>query len=775
MDASAFTRIRSGELLAGVNVVELSHHVAGAYCGKVLAQLGASVSRCGPETEVVGSPRTRAAMQRVFHARKRMLPARGPELDAALSQAHIVIAERGAHVSALAALIEDVISRRTGLPESASVIVLSAVADKDRDLPGSGLTASAWAGMSWAIGEPSREPLAPPYDIVEHEAGISAAAAAMTALLADFGIAKGTVDVSMRDVLAQFVGILVQNYLPYGRPWQRDGRRPFMSGGIYPLGLFTCRDGHVALYCRSEPQWRSIIRAMGDPERLLDESFRDPRIVARHLSEEADTYLLPWLEQHTRAEIAQMGLEFGFPSAPVRFMGEVLSDPQFEFRGSFERLEAEADAPLMVPAEAWRLYEMGSVSAAPARAWPLQRKEGVPPSSFFNGLRVLDLSWVWSGPMVTSILADFGADVIKIEHPSHPDSVRTRGRPLREGNELEGPIAELNPWFNQLNHGKRSAVLDLKSDRTKILALAASCDVVVENMRPGALDKVGLGYSDLARMNPALVMLSMSLPGQWGPLRHMKGYAGIMTSMAGLESLVGYREAGGEQTVVGMAKTALGDPNAAVHGVTVLLAALHRRKRTGRGAWIDLAQTDAILGILAGPLLESQLYGGAPVVGNEHPLHAPHGHFPCVGKNQWVAIAVQTDAQWRAVVRVAHAAELEPYACFDAAARLARRRDIEQALGAWTSQKARDAMVAMLIEAGVPAAPVASFEDTNIAWKQARGLARRVDHPYIGPQDVLVPPWHFGGLTAGASRPAPLLGADTEEVLRELAELTTSG
>ena len=773
-------------MLSGVNVVELSHHVAGAYCGKVLAQLGASVSRCGPETDVVGSSRTRVAMQRVFHGRKLELPVNGSALQSALSQAHIVIAERGAHEEDFARLVDAVIARRKTIRDDAALIVLSAVDDAGGDVPGCGLTSAAWAAMSWAIGEPSREPLTPPYDIADHEAGISAAAAALVALLANFGAASGPVEVSSRDVLAHFVGILVQNYLPYGRPWQRDGRRPFMSGGIYPLGLFTCKDGHVALYCRNEREWQGILDAMGNPPWSREERFKDPRLIARHHAEEADSHLLPWLAQHSRAALTKMGLELGFPAAPVRFMGEVLSDPQFVFRASLESLDVAPDASVMVPAEAWRLYESqadpnaANATATCARPWPVQTSKSREPSSFLKGLRVLDLSWVWSGPMVTSILADFGAEVIKIEHPSHLDSVRLRGRPIRDGKEVEGPPTELNPWFNQLNHGKRSVVLDVKSPegQAQVRRLAATCDVVVENMRPGALDKVMLGYGELVRANPSIVMLSMSLPGQEGPLRHMKGYAGIMTSMAGLESLVGYNAPLGEQTVVGMAKTALGDPNAAIHAVAVLMAALYRRKMTGRGLWIDLAQTDAILSILAGPLVESQLYGEAPVVANEHPLCAPHGHFACNGENQWIAISVQTESQWQQLVRTADAAVLAPFAALDQKTRLARRQEVEQAVGAWTSRQSRDEMVAALLSAGVPAAPVVSFQEMSAAtWRQQRGLTRRVNHPYIGAQDILVPPWHFGGRTAGTNVPAPLLGADTDDVLRELdaAPSQTSG
>ena len=425
----------------------------------------------------------------------------------------------------------------------------------------------------------------------------------------------------------------------------------------------------------------------------------------------------------------------------------------------------------MVPAVPWRLHEAPPPPTFAAKPWPVQSTGSPAPSAFLRGLRVLDLSWVWSGPMVNSILADLGADVIKIEHPSRLDSVRQRGRPLTNGKEVEGPVIELNPWFNQLNHGKRSVVLDMKTaaGQAEIRRLAATCDVVIENMRPGALGKVGLAYADFASVNPSIVMLSMSLAGQAGPLSHMKGYAGIMTSMAGLESLVGYTEADGAQTVVGMAKTALGDPNAATHAMGVLMAALYRRKLNGRGLWIDLSQTDAILSILAGPLIESQLYGETGVMGNAHPLYAPHGHFRCREANTWIAVSVQTERQWQQLLAAAGDVELSRFAGLAATDRVARRRAIEQALEAWTSAHGVDEIVATLTAANVPVAAVATCEAmTASEWRRQRALTRLVDHPHIGAQVVVVPPWRFGNQTAGVDRPAPLLGADTEAVLAVL-------
>ena len=762
--------IESTQLIDELQVVELSRGVAGAYCGRLLAQLGARVTRFGPQTEAAGSPQTRALLHATLHRGKVLRSLNDDTLAAALAAADLVVVERADRGDLLDAAARDILEHRKGLADHALVVVLSANGLQEPADSGCALTSAAAAAMSWAIGEPGRAPLAPAYDIVDYQAGAHAAAAALAAWVAGAGAAAGPLDVASRDVAAHLVSTLAQNYVPFGRPWQRDGRRPFMSGGIYPLGLFECNDGLIALYCRSAEQWHGILRAMGDPAWGREERFRDPRVVARHHGNEADSHLLPWLARHTKAELMKLGIEYGFPAAPVGTVGEALANPQFAYRGSLEPLRVDDTAAAMVPAAPWRVYEAAARPVVRRRTWPVGHGAAAPPSHLLRGLRVLDLSWVWSGPQVTSVLADLGAEVIKVEHPSRLDSVRQRGRPLLDGKEVPGPVEELNPWFNQLNHGKRSQVLDIKNpdDRARLLALAARCDVVVENMRPGALPKLGLGYAEFAAVNPSVVMLSMSLAGQQGPLSGMKGYAGIMTSMAGLESLVGYEEPDGRQLVIGMAKTALGDPNAAVHALVVLMAALSRRRRTGHGAWIDLSQTDAVLSLLAGPLIEAQLHGQAPVLGNHHPLHVPHGHFPCGTAGDWVAIAVQSEAQWRALAAACGAA-LGRFTTLDLAGRQAQRPAIEQALAQWTRERVREQVVDALGRAGVPCAAVNSYQEMVAApWRRARGLTRVISHPYIERQEIATPPWRFGAASACAERGAPLLGADTAEVLREL-------
>ena len=757
-------RLDSKTLLEGLTVVEFSHAVAGAYCGKILAELGASVVRCGPPTDATVSASSLEAMQKALHGAKTCLALSGPALDRALAIADLVIVENGGidpefHARCVA------VSGGAGRRSDSHLVAISAGVDARGDIPGCGLTSAAWSAMSWAVGEAGRAPLTLPADVPDYVAGVNAAAAALAGLLSDDA---RPISIAGRDVLAYYVGMLAPNHIAYGRPWTRAGRRTSMSGGMYPCGLFPCADGFVVMYCRRDSEWKAMLAAMGQPAWGEDARFADPRLIATQYADEADAYLLPWLLQYSRSELVALGIEFGFAVGAVKLVSEIFTDAQFSFRGSFAKLpghDGEA-SQLLIPAAPWRLYELPTREPHPARAWPVPAERASGPTEILRGIRVLDLSWVWSGPMVTSILSDLGAEVIKIEHPSHLDSVRLRGRPPSGGKPATGPATEVNPWFNQLNHGKSSVIVDIKSaqGQADIRELARSCDVVVENMRPGVLDALSLGYADLAKVNPSIVMLSMSIVGASGPLSQMKGYAGIMSAMAGLESLVGYPTDDGAGEITGMMMTAFGDPNAAMHAIGVLLAALHRRRRSGRGAWIDLAQTDAILSIMTSAIVEQQVQNRYALLGNVHPLHAPQGHYRCAGADRWVAISVHDDAQWQTLADIVGLAGLRDLGMPE---RRARQREIDRAITGWTRGNDRDDVVRRLIGAGILAAPIANFQEMrDSAWMRDRDFVWTVRHPFIGAVEVFMPPWRFGDATAGKALPAPLLGANSEEVRR---------
>lgn len=388
------------------------------------------------------------------------------------------------------------------------------------------------------------------------------------------------------------------------------------------------------------------------------------------------------------------------------------------------------------------------------------------------GVRVLDFSWVWSGPMVGAMLADFGAEVIKIEHGGRLDNARLRGRPTHAERPLEGPSIELNPYFHQTNHGKLSITLNLKDARAVELVhrLAGISQAVVENLSVGALERLGLGYRDLAAVNPALVYLAMSAAGQHGPLTGMRAYAPVMSSLTGLEALVGYPG----EAPVGMMNVGYGDPNAGAHALFALLAALWHQRRTGVGQFIDFSQVDALLAVLVEPLLEQAWAGRAPAVrGNRDPRHVPHGVFPARGEDAWVAISVTDEGQWRALRELmARDGRSLPEAWDRIDARLADVDRVEQAVGGWSRDYSREDLAALLQRAGVGAAPVLSVpEQWDHPQFQGQGLRQPAEHPHFGASLHYAAPWRMSATPPHVHASAPLLGADNDYVLGELLGL----
>lgn len=773
---------REGRLLEGVEILECSSTVSAAYAGRVLVDLGATVYRLDNDLDLVAAKDStlRKEIERSFHSGKRTVGRQDTVLLDSLGKSVDVLLIDEGHE--LVSGIDAVLARRrsNGLTV-ASVRSLRPRAASQLPLAGNGLTASAWAALSVVIGSRDRPPLTLPFDLPEYEAGANMAGAILLALIRRKLVGKATaeIEVGCDEVLAYYCGMIAANFIPYERAWRREGRRASGSGGVYPLGMFVCLDGPVALLCRTPREWEALLAAMGNPPWSAAPEFRDPRIIARGYADEADAYLNPWLAEHTVAQVVALGREYSFPVAAIRGMEEAIKDPQLEHRHFFE--SSGSTSSTLVPGVPFRIQYaapadggQGISSSTAGNYWPDRARPGGELSSLLKGVKVLDFSWVWSGPMVTSILADFGADVIKIEHERHLDPGRLRGRALRNGIPVEGPEYEVTPYFNQMNHGKRSVVVDITSQegQTKIRELANTCDVVVENMRPGVLAKYGLGYQALSRANPGLIMLSMSMAGQDGPLRDLKGYASIMSAMAGVESLVGYSS----DEVVGMFTPAFGDPNAAAHGITVLLAALLHRATSGEqsGLWIDLSQIETMLSVLRVPVAETQLFGTVDVPGNRHPSHVPYGHFRTLGSDRWIALAVRSEAEWRNLCGLVEPKTFATsFGSLSSGQRQEHRVDIETALEAWTATLSGPELVDILQGVGIPAALVHQYEEMVDDLRAHDGeLCADLPHPYLGDQTTFFVPWHLDGQTGGNKRHAPILGSDTALVFLDLSDGT---
>ncbi len=391
-------------------------------------------------------------------------------------------------------------------------------------------------------------------------------------------------------------------------------------------------------------------------------------------------------------------------------------------------------------------------------------------------LRVVEVGTAVSIPLVGAVLANLGADVLKVESRQRLDI--NRARIPRAASAGRDPAVEQEsfPLLHELNPAKKSVTLNLKNEAGFGLfrQLLASSDVFIENYAPGWLARLGLPWDDLLTACPRLIALAASAYGEEGPLSQQRAYAPIMTGLAGLEGLIGYEDG----AAVGMMATALSDPNAAYFGVLAVFAALLDRQRTGRGCLIDLSQTEAAACLLGTAVAEYQLTGEEPVPrGNARPGRFPHDFLPCAGDDCWIALSIDGDGQWHALAAAAGPGSgLDDPRFTTAAGRHDHRDALLAALSAWTRTRKAAGITATLQEAGVACTPVLGVEEMESDPRlQGRQLTTRVTHPLLGEMDVTGTPWHINGEVPVPRGAGPVLGTDTRQVMADVLGISDAG
>jgi len=379
-----------------------------------------------------------------------------------------------------------------------------------------------------------------------------------------------------------------------------------------------------------------------------------------------------------------------------------------------------------------------------------------------EGVRILDFTWAWAGPHATLLLALLGAEVIKVESRRRLD--HTRLRSLMTGPTMTSP--DHSVIFNDINAGKLSLTLNLSQPKAVEIAkrVAQISDVVTQNMRPGVMDRLGLGYDDLKAVKPDIIMLSSSAVGASGPERTYAGYAPTFAAMGGHAYITGHTN-GPPTPLSGAVDLRVGTTSA-----FAILAALHYRARTGKGQHIDLSSTEAVSALIGHIFMDYSMNGRVQTrAGNRDHLMAPHNCYPCLGDNKWVTIAIACDEEWDALRRVVGDRRLEDERFADAGSRWQNQETLDQLISEWTSSRSQEEVTQALQDVGVAAMPVldgpALVRDPHL---RARGVLQSLDHPAIGEKLTVSPPWRFSRTPAQISRPGPLLGGHNQYVLGEL-------
>jgi crotonobetainyl-CoA:carnitine CoA-transferase CaiB-like acyl-CoA transferase len=384
-----------------------------------------------------------------------------------------------------------------------------------------------------------------------------------------------------------------------------------------------------------------------------------------------------------------------------------------------------------------------------------------------SGLRVLELARILAGPWAGQVLADLGADVVKVERSKTGDDTRAWGPPFVEGHDGSHIGAA---YFHATNRGKRSIECDFESEegRRIVRRLAARSDVLIENFKVGGLAKFGLDYKSLAPECPRLIYCSVTGFGQTGPYASRAGYDLMAQGMGGFMSLTG--TAGGEPTRAGVP---VSDIMTGMYSVIGILAALQQRERTGKGCYVDTALVDTTVGVLANQGLNFLVSGKIPArIGNAHPNIVPYQVFPVA--DGFIIIATGNDSQYQKLCGVLGAPELGKHPNYiDNKSRLANRADIVDKLSALTKKFKMQDLADKLEAVGVPAGPINNldnvFDDPHVQHRGMK-LAIKSDDAKGGVIPGIRTPIMLDGAAADSGRPSPRLGQHTAEILKEIGE-----
>ncbi|TMA58365.1 MAG: CoA transferase [Deltaproteobacteria bacterium] len=635
-----------------------------------------------------------------------------------------------------------------------------------KDRPATEFTVQAWAGSTGVRGTVERSPLAAGGRLGEWLAGGYAAIGALAATIGARRTGRGQhVDLSVLEAIHLSMAPFTTLVASFGGPSAAYGRT------VEIPSIEPAADGWIGFCTITNQQWRDflVLVERGD---LVDDAELTHYFTRERRRREVHAFIHAWTRRHTVADAIERATALRIPVAPVGNGETVRTFEQFRERGVYV---PAPDGRLVQPRPPYRLGRGALRPFAPApqldehpSRWASRPAPSPGDGSDlpFAGLRVLDFTMFWAGPFVGHFLAVLGADVVKVESIQRPDGIRLAS--------TQQPTAdrwwEWSAMYHGINAGKRGITLDLSRPRGLALAkaLIAKADAVVENFSPRVLDNLGLRYEELARANPGLVLVRMPAFGLDGPWRDRTGFAQTMEQISGLAWVTGF---GDGPPVIPRGPC---DPLAGMHAALALLVALEHRRRTGEGQLVESTMVEAALNATADQVLEWQAYGRlVGRDGNRGPVAAPQNLYACRGSEQWIAIAVVGDEQWRAVVDVLGRPgwALDP-ALATRTGRRARHDRLDAELSAWCATRERDALVEELLARGVPAAAVLHpREAVANPQMRARGFFEPHSHPVTGTHELPGLPMRFSGLKRWYRAPAPTLGQHTAELLRDLLDL----
>jgi crotonobetainyl-CoA:carnitine CoA-transferase CaiB-like acyl-CoA transferase len=816
------------EALAGLMVVELGAGVAAAFCGKWLAAFGASVTRIAlpggewmrryhpfaPEDDRTGE----APLFDYLNTGKRTVA-----LDLTATEGQQALRDLLAQADLLVHDEPSVLAGQLGLGEAGlrsfnPRLVEVALTPFGESGPYAGFAATpivllALGGYQYLTGERGRAPLMLPGFQPDYLAGLACLVGGLAGLYgrtrSGAGVQVGLTSLEVMVSLHQFT---LSQYLYQGTIRSRHGNR---WENLYPITLLPCRDGYLGFAITLPDQWERLCAMLGRPELRVDPRFATS-LLRRQNADALDAILIDWLRDRDMLEVfRQAQEEWRLPVGPLYDLRELLEDPQYRARqywvrphpgsplqpglpvqmsetpwvrgdrgqGAGDRGQGTGTGPAGSPSgreqgtrergqvPGFGLRGLGSdqegidsAASSPHTRHPMPDTRALP----LCGLRVLDFTRVWAGPLCTRILADLGAEVIKIETPGA----------VQAATAMPGPSNS-----QKLNRNKLSIALDLQQEEGRALVkrLVGASDMLVENFSARVMPNFGLDYEQLRAINPGLIMLGMPGFGSSGPYRDYAAFGPAIEPMTGLTSLLGYP--GGPPLASAIAYP---DAVAGVTGAAALLVALVYRERSGKGQFIDLSQVEATTSLLGEYILAWQTSGELPPrLGNRHPQWAPQGTYPCRGEDQWLSLSVRSDEEWQRLCDLAGFADLSrdsEYA--EASGRRRHHEQLDARIAEWTRQHDKFELMLLLQNAGVPAGAVVDAREL-LEDPQLRELNFYVEAQSSAGARYRMPgtPFSFDGkrrtswdVAAGPGEHGPQLLRDLLGCAeQEIRDLTTAG
>ncbi len=786
--------------LAGVRILDLADGAA-AFCSKLLADLGADVVKVEPPG---GCPSRQAgpfvndqkgadsSLSFWYHNSGKSSvaldlenePDRQKFLRLAASSHALVESFRPGYLEGIGLGYSGLCAVNPGL-------VVASVTGFGQSGPyaqykSSSLIAAASGGQMYVCGRPGRPPLKAYGDQAYYTASLFAACGILLALRCRELTGRGQhIDISLQEaVTAALEHVLVQYFY--------DKKVPGRQGSLQwnaASDIFACRDGHVLLTLNRE--WDTLVELLGSKDMaagLAHPAWRDADFRSQHTGDIQETINL-WTRMQDREEIFRLGQDMRFPWAAVHSIRDVMDNEQLIERGylvnaghllkpggfrvpppviDFADVLRYAWKPAPVAGEHnGRLAGLMESSGEPSGA-PLRNENGFRRGGFLNppenagvasgtplqGIRVLDFTWMLAGPYATRLLADFGAEVIKVQ------------------SKLTATGAEQNDtgYFANWNRNKLGVTLDLSRAEARQLALelVSKCDLVMENFTPRVMEGWGLGYQDLKLVKPDIVMVSLSGFGHSGPWRNFAALGTTIQAASGLTRLTSYNDV--QPDGIGFAYA---DHISGLYAALAALAALRRRDRYGQGAYVDISELEAACSMLGPALLDYSVNGRAAApAGNmaEWGQAAPHGCYRCKGGDRWCVIAVFSEEDWQSLCHVMGQPQRARQEKFSSTRlRFENADELDALIETWTvNYTSREAMD-MLQSAGVPAAAVNDAQDlVDDPQLNGRGFFVELEHPVLGLTRADGNPIRMSAAPAVYNKAAPLLGADNRRVFIDI-------